>query len=140
QTIQLHGLLKSRLKPTIKAFSEVKLNSIATCGDINRNVLCSSNPKQSAIHEQVFVYAKKISDLLLPKTRAYYEVWLDEEKLIDKKEEEDPIYQDRDMPRKFKVAIAIPPNNDIDVFGNDVGLIAIIEDNVLKGFNIAIGG
>jgi export-related chaperone CsaA len=76
----------------------------------------------------------------MPKTKAYYEIWLDEEKIIDKKDEEDPLYQDRYMPRKFKIAIAIPPNNDIDVFTNDIGLIAIIEDNKLRGFNIAIGG
>jgi sulfite reductase (NADPH) hemoprotein beta-component len=140
QTLQLHGLLKSRIKPTIQAFSEAKLNSIATCGDINRNVLCSSHPKQSEIHAQVFEYAEKISDLLMPKTRAYYEIWLDEEKLIDKKQEEDPLYQDRYLPRKFKIAIAIPPNNDVDVLANDIGLIAIIEKNKLKGFNIAVGG
>jgi sulfite reductase (NADPH) hemoprotein beta-component len=76
----------------------------------------------------------------MPKTRAYYEIWLDEEKILDKKEEEDPLYQERYMPRKFKIAITIPPNNDVDVFGNDIGLIAIIEDEKLKGFNIAIGG
>lgn len=140
QTVQLHGLLKSKIKPTIKAFNAAKLNSIATCGDINRNVLCSAHPKQSAIHEAIFAYAGKLNTMLLPKTRAYYEIWLDEDKLIDKKEEEDPLYQDRYMPRKFKIAICIPPNNDVDVFGNDIGLIAIIEDNKLKGFNIAIGG
>ena len=76
----------------------------------------------------------------MPKTKAYYEIWLDEEKVLDKKEEEDPLYQDRYMPRKFKMAFAIPPNNDVDVFGNDIGLIAIIENDKLKGFNIAIGG
>jgi sulfite reductase (NADPH) hemoprotein beta-component len=140
QTIQLHGILKSHIKPTIKAFNEVKLNSIATCGDINRNVLCSAHPNQSPIHAQIFQYAKKISDLLLPKTRAYYEVWLDEEKIVDKKDEDDPLYQDRYMPRKFKIAITIPPNNDVDVFGNDIGLIAIVENNQLQGFNIAVGG
>ncbi len=140
QTIQLHGLVKSHIKPTITAFSEALLDSIATCGDINRNVLCSSHPKQSPLHEQVFGYADKISTMLMPKTKAYYEIWLDEEKIADKKEEEDPLYQDRYLPRKFKIAIAIPPNNDVDVFTNDVGLIAIIENNELKGFNIAIGG
>ncbi len=140
QTLQLHGIIKSDIKPTIKAFSEAKLDSIATCGDINRNVLCSSHPKQSAIHEQVFAYADKISNLLMPKTKAYYEIWLDDEVLVDKKEEEDPLYQERYLPRKFKIAIAIPPNNDVDVFANDVGLIAVIENDVLKGFNIAIGG
>jgi sulfite reductase (NADPH) hemoprotein beta-component len=140
QTIQLHGLFKSKIKPTIKEFSKVKLDSIATCGDINRNVLCSANPKQSPIHDEVFAYAGKISRLLMPKTRAYYEIWLDEEKILDKKDEEDPLYQDRYMPRKFKIGIAIPPNNDVDVFGNDIGLIAIIENNKLLGFNVAIGG
>ncbi|MEO6720440.1 MAG: NADPH-dependent assimilatory sulfite reductase hemoprotein subunit [Ferruginibacter sp.] len=141
QTIQLHGLIKSKVKPTIQAFNEAHLNSIATCGDINRNVTCSNHPKESSpLHEQVFAYADKLSDLLMPKTKAYYEIWLDEEKLIDKKEEEDPLYQDRYMPRKFKIGIGIPPNNDVDVFTNDIGLIAIIENNELKGFNIAIGG
>jgi sulfite reductase (NADPH) hemoprotein beta-component len=140
QTVQLHGIIKSKIKPTIQSFSESKLDSIATCGDINRNVLCSSHPKESPIHAEVFAYADKISQLLMPKTKAYYEIWLDEEPLLDKKEEEDPLYQDRYLPRKFKIAIAIPPNNDVDVFANDIGLIAVIEDQELKGFNIAIGG
>lgn len=140
QTIQLHGILKSRIKPTIQAFNAAKLDSIATCGDINRNVLCTSNPKQSPIHAEVFAYAKRISEHLMPKTRGYYEIWLDQEKITDKKEEEDPLYQDRYLPRKFKIAIVIPPNNDVDVLANDLGLIAIIENGVLKGFNIAVGG
>jgi sulfite reductase (NADPH) hemoprotein beta-component len=140
QTIQLHGIFKSKIKPTIQDFNKVHLDSIATCGDINRNVLCSAHPKQSPIHEEIFSYADKISKMLMPKTRAYYEIWLDEEKILDKKDEEDPLYQDRYMPRKFKIAIAIPPNNDVDVFGNDIGLIAIVENNKLRGFNMAIGG
>jgi sulfite reductase (NADPH) hemoprotein beta-component len=140
QTIQLHGLLKSKIRPTIQSFNEAKLDSIATCGDINRNVTCASHPKQSKLHGEVFAFADKISELLMPKTKAYYEIWLDEEKIVDKKDEEDPLYQDRYLPRKFKIGIAIPPNNDSDVFTNDLGLIAIIEDNQLKGFNIAIGG
>ena len=102
--------------------------------------MCIAHPKQSAIHEEIFSYANKISKLLMPKTRAYYEIWLDEEKIFDKKDEEDPLYQERYMPRKFKIGIAIPPNNDVDVFINDIGLIAIIENNKLLGFNIAIGG
>jgi len=140
QTIQLHGLLKSRIRPTIQAFSEAHLDSIATCGDINRNITCASHPKQSALHDKVFAYADKISDLLLPKTKAYYEIWLEDEKIADKKEEEDPLYQDRYLPRKFKIGIAIPPNNDADVLTNDLALIAIIEDGKLEGFNIAVGG
>lgn len=140
QTLQLHGIIKAKIKPTIKAFNEAKLDSIATCGDINRNVLCSSHPKESSVHETVFGYADKISRLLMPKTKAYYEIWLDEEPLLDKKEEADSLYQERYLPRKFKIAIAIPPNNDVDVFANDIGLIAVIENRELKGFNIAIGG
>jgi sulfite reductase (NADPH) hemoprotein beta-component len=140
QTVQLHGLYKSHVKPTIQAFNEAKLHSIATCGDINRNVICSAHPRQSPIHKQIHDFAFKINELLLPKTKAYYEIWLDEEKIADKKDEEDPLYQDRYLPRKFKIALAIPPNNDVDVFGNDLGLIAIIENNQLQGYNIAIGG
>lgn len=140
QTVQLHGIVKSDIKPTIQAFNTLHLDSIAACGDVNRNVLCSSHPKQSAIHEEIFQYADKISTLALPKTRSYYEIWLDEEQLADKKSEVDPLYQERYLPRKFKIAIAIPPNNDVDVLANDIGLIAIIENNQLKGFNIAVGG
>ena len=140
QTIQLHGLYKSHVKPTIQAFNQSKLHSIATCGDINRNVIAAAHPQQSPIHREIHDFAFKIDKLLLPKTKAYYEIWLDEEKIADKKDEEDPLYQDRYLPRKFKIAIAIPPNNDVDVFGNDLGLIAIIEDNQLKGYNISIGG
>jgi sulfite reductase (NADPH) hemoprotein beta-component len=140
QTVQLHGLYKSHVKPTIQAFNEAKLHSIATCGDINRNVICTAHPRQSPVHKQVHDFAFKIDQLLLPKTKAYYEIWLDEEKIADKKDEEDPLYQDRYLPRKFKIALAIPPNNDVDVFGNDLGLIAIIENNKLQGYNIAIGG
>ncbi len=140
QTVQLHGLIKGKIKPTIQAFREAYLDSIATCGDINRNVLCSSHPGESAIYGEIFAYADKISQLLMPKTQAYYEIWIDDEKIIDKQSEADPLYQDRYLPRKFKIAIAIPPNNDVDVFANDLGLIAIIENGKLLGFNIAIGG
>ena len=139
QTIQLHGILKSHIKPTIQSFSTIHLDSIAACGDVNRNVTCSAHPKESVLHERVFQYADKISRLVLPKTRAYYEIWLDQEKIVEKTEE-DPLYQDRYLPRKFKIGIAIPPNNDVDVLTNDLGLIAIIENNELKGFNVAAGG
>jgi sulfite reductase (NADPH) hemoprotein beta-component len=139
QTIQLHGILKNKIKPTLKEFDKVKLDSIAACGDVNRNVACASHPSQSSIHKQIHEYADKISRLLLPKTRSYYEIWLDEEK-IEEYNETDPLYEDRYLPRKFKIGIGIPPNNDVDVLANDLGLIAIIENNKLKGFNIAVGG
>ena len=140
QTIQLHGILKRDIKPTLKDFDTVGLDSIAACGDVNRNVIASSHPSISPLHKYIHDYAAKISEALLPKTRAFYEVWLDEEVLVDKKSEDDPLYQDRYLPRKFKIAIAIPPNNDVDVFANDLGLIAIIEDEKLVGFNLAVGG
>jgi sulfite reductase (NADPH) hemoprotein beta-component len=140
QTIQLHGVLKSRLKPTHQVFNSVHLDTIAACGDDNRNVTCSPNPVQSPLHEEIFSYAGEISKMLKPKTRAYYEIFLDEEKIVDKKLEADPLYRDSYLPRKFKIGICIPPNNDIDVFGNDLGLIAIIENNKLVGFNFAVGG
>ncbi|MGZ5247300.1 MAG: sulfite reductase subunit beta, partial [Flavitalea sp.] len=139
QTLQLHGIIKSHIKPTLQEFDQIKLDSIAACGDVNRNVVCASHPKQSPVHEEVFRYADNISTMLLPKTRAYYDIWLDEEKIAERSEE-DPLYQDRYLPRKFKIGIAIPPNNDVDAYANDIGLIAIIENNELKGFNIAIGG
>ena len=140
QTIQLHGILRSKIKPTLRAFSQVHLDSIAACGDVNRNVTAAAHPFESELHAEVHAYAARISALLLPKTRAFYEIWLDAEKLTDKKEEEDALYQDRYLPRKFKIGIAIPPNNDIDVLTNDLALIAIIEKGKLSGFNIAIGG
>ncbi len=140
QTLQLHGIIKSKIRPTIQGFNAAKLTSIATCGDINRNVLCTSHPMQSPIHDQVFHYAEAISNMLLPTTKAYEEIWLEGDKVTDKKSEEDPLYKDIYLPRKFKIGIVIPPNNDVDVLANDIGLIAIIENNELKGFNIAIGG
>jgi sulfite reductase (NADPH) hemoprotein beta-component len=140
QTLQLHGLLKHQLRPTIQAFNLAKLDSIAACGDVNRNVVASSHPQVSPVHKEIYQYADKISTLLLPKTQSYYEIWIDDEKIYDRSVEADPLYQDRYLPRKFKIAIAIPPTNDVDVFTNDLGLIAIVEDNKLKGFNICVGG
>ncbi len=140
QTIQLHGILKGHVKPTIQDFNTAKLDSISACGDVNRNVICGAHPKFSPAHETIFAYADKLSKLGLPKSKAYYEIWLDEKPLVDKQEEEDPLYQDRYLPRKFKIAIAVPPNNDVDVFTNDTGLIAIIEKDQLIGFNVVVGG
>lgn len=140
QTVQLHGLLKHQLKPTIQAFNTAKLDSIAACGDVNRNVIVSSHPQISPLHSQIYAYADKISTLLLPKTQSYYEVFIDGEKIYERSSEADPLYQDRYLPRKFKIGIAIPPANDVDVFTNDIGLIAIIEEGVFKGFNIVAGG
>lgn len=140
QTLQLHGVLKRHLKPTLQAFDQLKLDSIAACGDVNRNVVCSAHPASSPLHAQVHAYADTLSTLFLPTTRAYYEIWLDEERLNPEQVEADPLYQDHYLPRKFKIAIAIPSNNDVDVFANDVGLIAIEENGSLSGFNLVVGG
>lgn len=139
QTVQLHGILKSHIKPTIQSFNTLALDSIAACGDVNRNVTCSAHPAESPLHAEVFGCADAISQMALPKTRAYYEIWINEEQIAERSEE-DPLYQDRYLPRKFKIGIAIPPNNDVDVLTNDVGLIAIEENGKLVGFNIAAGG
>lgn len=140
QTIQLHGILKSHLRPTIQSFNLQHLDSIAACGDVNRNVTCTANPSESPLHKEAYELAGKISEMCLPKTKSYYDIWIDDELLVDRKAEEDPLYQDRYLPRKLKIGIAVPPNNDVDVFINDIALIAIIENNTIVGYNIAAGG
>lgn len=140
QTVQLHGVLKHQLRPTLQSFDRAKLDSIAACGDVNRNVIVSSHPLVSPIHQHIHAYADKLSKHLLPKTNAYYEIFVDDEKIYERETETDDLYEDCYLPRKFKIAIAIPPTNDVDVFANDLGLIAIVENDELKGFNIAVGG
>ncbi|WP_238784560.1 assimilatory sulfite reductase (NADPH) hemoprotein subunit [Blattabacterium cuenoti] len=135
-------MIKSKIKPTIQFFDIHQLDSIATCGDVNRNVVCSTYIDSKYSREEILNYATKISNMLLPKTKYYYEIWLDRNKIYEKKEEKDPLYKETYLPSKFKISIAIPPNNDVDVFANDIGLIAIIDNKskILKGFNISVGG
>ncbi|MDX8045229.1 assimilatory sulfite reductase (NADPH) hemoprotein subunit [Gracilibacillus sp. S3-1-1] len=140
QAFQLHGILKWNLKDTIKTINKVSMTTIAACGDVNRNVMCNPNPYQSDVHQEVQDWAQAISDHLSPKTGAYHEIWLDQKKVIDSKEEVEPIYGKTYLPRKFKIGIAVPPSNDIDVFSQDIGLIAILENDQLQGFNIVVGG
>ncbi len=139
QTFQWHGIVKHNLKPTMQAIHNALATTIAACGDINRQVVCSVNPHLSSEHAIVWEWAKKLSDHFIPRTRAYHEIWLDGEKITDEPEEE-PIYGDTYLPRKFKIGIAVPPTNDSDVFAQDLGLIAIIDHGELQGFNVAIGG
>ncbi len=142
QTFQMHGILKWNMKETIQSIHATLMDTIAACGDVNRNVLCTPNPYQSEIHTEVYEWAKKLSNDLLPRTRAYHEIWLDEEKVAGTPEvdEVEPMYGPLYLPRKFKIGIAVPPANDIDVFANDLGFIAIVEAGKLVGFNVAIGG
>jgi sulfite reductase (NADPH) hemoprotein beta-component len=167
QAFQLHGVLKRNLQKTIKGFNEVLLDSIAGCGDVNRNVMMNPNPYETPAHTEVYEQTKQISAHLTPKTSAYYEIWLENqaadtaEKAADDttigkiaakandlltrtlsfgRTDDEPIYGKHYLPRKFKIALAIPPHNDVDIFANDIGLIAIIENGELKGYNVAAGG
>lgn len=140
QTVQIHGVVKAKLKPSLAEFAELGLDSIAACGDVNRNVVAGSHPSIRPWHDQVHVFAKMISEHLLPKTRGFYEIFLDGEPLTSPEPEPDPLYQDRYLPRKFKIALAIPPHNETDIFAQDLGLIAIEEKGAFVGFNVAAGG
>ncbi|WP_256646572.1 assimilatory sulfite reductase (NADPH) hemoprotein subunit [Thermomonas paludicola] len=141
QTFQIHGVVKRDLKATMQAINAAAMDTVSACGDVNRNVLGASNPLQSALHAQVHDWAQRLSLHFKPATRAYYELWLDEEKVAESGVEAEPIYGDAYLPRKFKMAVAVPPYNDVDVFANDLGLIAIVDEaGALAGFNVAIGG
>ncbi len=140
QAFQFHGILKRNLKQSMKNINHAVLDSIAACGDVNRNTMCNPNPYQSQVHKEINDYATRISNHLLPRTNAYHEIWLDGEKVLDSSEEKEPIYGNTYLPRKFKIGIAVPPSNDIDVYSQDIGLIAIVEQDELIGFNVTIGG
>jgi len=142
QTFQFHGVFKPNIKPMHQMLNKIGIDSIATAGDVNRNVLCTSNPVESVLHQQAYEWAVKISEHLLPKTRAYAEIWLGEEKVetTEKPELVEPILGDTYLPRKFKTTVVIPPHNDVDVHANDLNFVAIAEDGQLVGFNVLVGG
>ena len=147
QTFQFHGVVKGKLKSAMRAINNALMTTIAACGDVNRNVMCSSLPTASKYHREVYACSRKISDHLLPSTTAYHEIWLKDEN--DKKtqiagdalQDYEPLYGPTYLPRKFKITIAIPPHNDTDVYAHDIGLIAIKGKNgQLTGFNLLAGG
>ncbi|MEZ8036334.1 assimilatory sulfite reductase (NADPH) hemoprotein subunit [Vibrio crassostreae] len=138
QTFQFHGVLKPNIKLMHQTLNNIGIDSIATAGDVNRNVLCTTNPVESELHQEAYEWAKKISEHLLPKTRAYAEIWLDGEKL--ETTDEEPILGSNYLPRKFKTTVVIPPQNDVDVHANDLNFVAIAEDGKLVGFNVLVGG
>ncbi len=139
QAIQFHGVVKRNLKNTIASINQSLLDTLAACGDVNRNVMCTPNPTQSKIHGEVFQVSASLSQHLTPATHAYHEIWLDRKKVVSSQEAE-PIYGKTYLPRKFKIGIAIPPRNDVDVYTQDLGFIAVIEQNKLLGFNVVVGG
>src|SRR5205814_133786 len=124
------------------AIDKALLNTIEACGDVNRNVMCNPNPYQSGAHAAALDLARAISDHLTPHTGAYREIWLDGERIAGGEEETvEPIYGRTYLPRKFKIAVAVPPSNDVDVFANDLGFIAIVDDaGHVDGWNVTAGG
>ena len=140
QTFQFHGVLKGNVKKLIKGMHEVLLDSIAACGDVNRNVMAPPNPERDSVQQEVYQHAVAWSEYALPKTRAYHEIYLDEELVAGGEPEIEPMYGDTYLPRKFKTGFAIPPSNDVDVFSQDLGFIAIAENGKLAGYNVTVGG
>ncbi len=142
QALQFHGLVKTKLKATMQEINQSLLDTLAACGDVNRNVMCSPHPYQSNIHEEVQAFARAIHTHLSPQTAAYHEIWLEKQLVAggEKAVETEPLYSKHYLPRKFKIALSIPPYNDTDVFTNDIGMIAIEEDGKLAGYNLVAGG
>lgn len=140
QAFQFHGVLKRDLKAFMQSVHAASMDSLAACGDVNRNVMCSPDVFQSPVHEQAYADAQALSDHLTPTTTAYHEIWLNKKKVDPQVEDHEPIYGKTYLPRKFKIAMAIPPRNDTDVFAHDVGLIAVSEGDTLLGYNVCVGG
>ena len=144
QAFQLHGVIKRNLKSTIRSINDSLLDTIAACGDVNRNVMCTPLPEQSELHRQVFEKAIEVSNHLTPQTTAYHEIWLDKKRIAGGEQpvikDHEPIYGETYLPRKFKMSFAIPPRNDVDVFAHDLSFIAITENSKLTGFNVVVGG
>jgi sulfite reductase (NADPH) hemoprotein beta-component len=142
QTFQLHGIIKSNLKATMREIDAALLTTVAACGDVNRNVMCNPNPYQSRAHAASLALARALSEHLLPRTLAYREIWLDGERIAGGEEEVvEPIYGKTYLPRKFKIVIAVPPSNDVDVYAHDLGFIAILDNkHEIDGYNVTVGG
>ena len=144
QSIQFHGIVKNNFRPVVKAINECLLSTLAACGDVNRNVLAPPTPAYTKAREQVYADAHKVAMALAPQTKAYHAIWIDGVQLDNEAAENknfvDPLYGKTYLPRKFKIAFVIPPVNDLDVYTNCLGLIAIVENDKLIGYNLAVGG
>ena len=144
QSIQFHGVVKTNLRPLIQAINEALLSTLAACGDVNRNVLAPPTPAHTRARAQVFEDCRRVALALAPQTKAYHSIWIDGQQLdLDdpaNKDFVDPLYGRTYLPRKFKIAFAIPPSNDVDVFTNCLGFLAIVENDRLAGYNLAVGG
>lgn len=142
QAFQFHGILKGNLWRAINGVNKALLDTLAACGDVNRNVMCNPNPEQSALHAETLRVTKVIADHLLPKTRAYHEIWVGDDLVAGGEPESEPLYGATYLPRKFKIVVAVPPSNDVDIYGHDLGFIAIADESGKKllGFNVTVGG
>ena len=141
QAFQLYGVLKRNLKQTMKEINDTLLDTLAACGDVNRNVMSPSNPFESSLHQQALDVAQNLHDHLTPQTSSYAEIWLDGEKQGGIGEESvEPIYGKTYLPRKFKIAVALPPRNDVDVFSNCLGFVGIADGEKVVGYNVLVGG
>jgi sulfite reductase (NADPH) hemoprotein beta-component len=144
QSIQFHGVVKSGLRPLIAKINESLLSTLAACGDVNRNVMAAPTPAYTKAREQVIADARKVAMALAPQTKAYHSIWIDGVQLDNEAAENknfvDPLYGKTYLPRKFKIGFVIPPVNDMDIFTNCLGFIAIVENDQLVGYNIAVGG
>ncbi len=140
QAVQFHGVIKRNLKQTISDINRTALDTLAACGDVNRNVMSPPLPALSRVHREVQRHAEALSNHLSPATGAYHEIWLDGKKTESTQEELEPIYGNTYLPRKFKATFVVPPQNDVDVWSQDLGFIAIVEDGQIAGFNVTAGG
>src|SRR5271154_6609716 len=144
QSIQFHGVVKGHLRAVIAKINESLLSTLAACGDVNRNVMAAPTPAYTKAREQVFADSHKVAMALAPQTKAYHSIWIDGVQLDNEEAENknfvDPLYGKTYLPRKFKIAFVIPPVNDLDVFTNCLGFIAIVENDQLVGYNLAVGG
>lgn len=141
QTFQYHYLMKDSLRPVIRGIQSVGIDSRAACGDVSRGVMSGVHPGLSKLHKEVYEYAQRASDHAIHKTSAYEEVWLEKKPDKPRGDDEEPFYKKQYMPRKFKIGFAIPPSNDIDIYSQDLGFVAIAgDDGRLQGFNVLVGG
>ncbi len=146
QGLQLHGVVKNHLRDAIRGINHSMLTTLAACGDVERNVMCCPAPYAAhPIRREMQEMADRVAEHLKPRTTAYYEIWLKDDagngvNLAEFKPVEEPIYGARYLPRKFKTAFALPEDNCVELYSNDLGFLAIVEQNRIVGYNVLVGG
>lgn len=145
QGFQLHGVLKGDLRETIRAINDSKLTTLAACGDVNRNVMACPAPFKTKVYAQMQALSQELAEHFRPKTTAYFDLWLKDENgeeidVTEFKPVEEPIYGAHYLPRKFKMGIALPEDNCVDLYTQDLGLMAIVENDSIVGYNVLAGG